>query len=520
MNELELKKFLTNKKGCVNSAALKNLKGERMAAFLKYTSHIEGTISEKACCFINDMESVPTCKNPNCNSKCKRIGGQWNEYCSNECCTSDPARVEKSNKTKAERYGENFNEVLSEKIKQTIKEKYGCDFPLQSKHILNKTIETQVALYGDMGFRSVNNRTKAQDTLKKRYGVNSGNAYLEPAVREKLDEADLKKMHLEQKMSLTEIGERIGVSTTTIIRRLGINSVRHSGSRFENYVVEFIKSLDPDIVIKQNDRTVIRPKELDIYLPDYKLAIEVNGLWYHSEEYGIDNKYHIDKTISCDHQGIQLLHLFESDFFDERELWKPLITKKLHKVNNKIGARQLIVREISASESASFLNAFHFQGNARSTIRYGLYSEHNQLVAVSSFGKSRMSTKFEWELIRYCTHPNITIVGGAGKLFKHFVKHHTPISVISYSDKRMFNGNMYQKLGFSYSHTSKPNYWYFNKKEMKLYNRMNFQKHKLEKKLEKFNRNKSEWENMKNNGWNRIWDCGNDVWIWKQKKGQ
>lgn len=70
---------------------------------------------------------------------------------------------------------------------------------------------------------------------------------------------------------------------------------------------------------------------------------------------------------------------------------------------------------------------------------------------------------------------------------------------------------LYKKLGFKHTHNSSPNYFYFNKNYLVRLNRMKFQKYKLKYNISKFDKNLTEWENMKNNGYDRIWDCGNMV---------
>ena len=105
---------------------------------------------------------------------------------------------------------------------------------------------------------------------------------------------------------------------------------------------------------------------------------------------------------------------------------------------------------------------------------------NDELVAIMSFGKSRFSNKYEWEMLRFCTKLNYHIPGGAGKLLKHFERTHKPKSLVSYADRRWSNGNMYKQLGFTLDHVSAPDYWYFNSySNMILKSRMQFQKHML-----------------------------------------
>ena len=160
-----------------------------------------------------------------------------------------------------------------------------------------------------------------------------------------------------------------------------------------------------------------------------------------------------------------------------------------------------------------FLHNNHIQGYTASSISYGL-THNEELVSVMTFSKSRYTKKYEYELIRFCSKLDTNVVGGASKLFKHFINQHSPNTIVSYSDKSWNTGNVYTILGFKYSHTSAPNYHYFKPGNTILQSRLQFQKHKLSSKLDNFNSVLSEWDNMKNNGYNRIWDCGNDVFVW------
>ena len=127
-----------------------------------------------------------------------------------------------------------------------------------------------------------------------------------------------------------------------------------------------------------------------------------------------------------------------------------------------------------------------------------------------SFGKNRISSDVEWELLRFSSKKGVSVVGGASKLFKYFLNNFTG-GIVSYSDRRYSLGNMYSKLGFAFSHFSEPNYFYFKISSL-LESRQKYQKHKLPRLLENFDISLTEVENMQNNGFDRIFDCGNSVW--------
>jgi len=133
-----------------------------------------------------------------------------------------------------------------------------------------------------------------------------------------------------------------------------------------------------------------------------------------------------------------------------------------------------------------------------------------------TFSLNRFGKNAQYEMSRFASKCYTNVRGAAGKLFKFFMKTHAPKGVVSYAERGLFNGSVYEKLGFVFSHFSQPNHIYFHYlKPMKLYSRIKFQKHKLEKQLIIFDKNLSAWENMKKNGFDRIWNCGNSVYILK-----
>ena len=149
---------------------------------------------------------------------------------------------------------------------------------------------------------------------------------------------------------------------------------------------------------------------------------------------------------------------------------------------------------------------------------YGLVY-NDELVMVASFGKNRFSDKYEYECTRITSHSNFTIVGGVSKLIKHFIDTVKPSSIITFSDLRFGEGDVYLKCNFQRLSDTAPNYWYSKKYVPILYSRVKFQKHKLKDLLEIFDPLKTEFENMVNNNWDRIWDCGNARYIWIKKGG-
>ncbi len=286
---------------------------------------------------------------------------------------------------------------------------------------------------------------------------------------------------------------------------LPINDTKVSAGETE--LATFISKLHKDVLL--SNRTIIKPLELDIVLPSLKVAIEYNGDYWHSTAHK-DKNYHIDKTNKANSVGYQLIHIFENEWLYKQKIVKSRV-RNLLGLSNKIYARKCSIKEVSTEEARNFQSKTHLQGFVGASVKLGLYFEC-ELISLMTFGKPRYNSNYEYELLRFSTKLNTVVVGGASKLFKNFIKNNNPSSIISYSDIRWGTGALYRNLGFKLSHTSKPNYWYV--KHGLLESRVKFQKHKLKDLLDNFIQELTEEENMNNNGYTRIYDCGNKVFIW------
>lgn len=287
------------------------------------------------------------------------------------------------------------------------------------------------------------------------------------------------------------------------------NPIEFCGTSYEeNNLTDFIKSVYDGAVI-ENDRKILNGHELDIYLPDRKLAFEYDGLYWHNE-LNKENSYHLEKTENCEKQGIQLIHVFEDEWLYKPDIVKSRINGLLGQ-NERIFARKCKIAEVSYKDAASFLDENHIQGACVSKYNYGLYHD-GELVSVMTFGKSRFK-RGEYEMLRFCNRLYTNVVGGASKLFKHFLDEHSEITeVISFADRRWSVGNLYEKLGFEKVSVTTPAYYYIVGDIR--HNRVEFQKHKLVK--EGFDKNLTEHEIMLNRKIYRIYDCGNIKYVFRR----
>ena len=292
-----------------------------------------------------------------------------------------------------------------------------------------------------------------------------------------------------------------------------IVSNKENGIECEIY--EFL--ISNDIKVYQNYREIIKPLEVDLYLPDYKIAIEIDGIYWHSELYK-DKNYHLTKSNLCSEKNVRLIHIFEDEWKNKKEICKSRILNILGLTKTKIDGKNCTIKEISNNICNMFLEKNHIHGKTVSKYRYGLFYK-DELMAVMTFRKLRKKlgnkNKLEiYELIRFCYKNNVNVIGGADKLLKYFIKQHNPKEIISYVDKRWSDGNLYKKIGFNLIYDTDVNYYY-------VVNGQRVNRYSLKKSIlvEKYgcNPNMSEHEFCLNEGWYRIYDCGNSVWSFQNK---
>lgn len=280
-------------------------------------------------------------------------------------------------------------------------------------------------------------------------------------------------------------------------------------NKFELSIINYLESIGVcDYVLY--DRSTLNGLELDIFIPSKNLAIECNGVYWHS--YGsletVEQKYkHHSKATRCYDASIKLLQIFENEWHEKGDIVRSIISSAIG-ISIPLYARQCRLERRDAECLRRFFNSSHMQGFKPSNVNYCLVAG-NEVVACLTFNKH---SKYVWEMGRYANCLNTTVVGGLSRTFRAFVREHSPESIVSYADRRFFTGNAYSNVGFRLDGVTAPNYKYV--KNGKLYSRQNFQKHKINSKLSHFNADLTEAENMFNNGYRRIWDAGNWRWLY------
>lgn len=487
-----------------------------------------------------------------------------------------PEIRKKVDKTVNEKYGGYTlaSPILRKKVEATNLDKYGVKNPLQSADIRDKVKSTNLKKYGvENPFQSVEMQTKIHNTCIQRYGVshpmsNSDikfratatnlvkyGATMYPISKEymvkvmsdptKIDsymEFNLNprkyiESNYESKPTLKQVAYDIGVTDTTmsdiIIRHNCKDLISYFVSSMEQEISNVLQMIDSNIEIVHNDRQLIKPQELDIYLPQYNIAIECNPTYTHNSSFdtvwGNDKKgykYHQQKTEKCECEGIRLVHIFGYQWNNKRDVVVSMLRNMLHKNLYRLFARDMVVKEVTSKDVANFLDINHIQGRTSATVRLGLYHE-DKLISLMTFSKPRYSIGFKasydsntWELTRFCTLLNTTCVGGAGKLFKHFLKVYQPSMVTSFSDRSITTGNLYKVLGFEFDSYVDPGYVWVNADDDSFYTRVTCQKKNLPSLFNEPDldiEHHTESQIMESHGFVQVYNSGLIKWLYNNK---
>lgn len=393
----------------------------------------------------------------------------------------------KSKKTCLKKYGcENINQCkeIKEKQKKTLFERYGSKHPLQIKKFKEKQQKTLFENYGvTTPLHSLELKEKSKKTCLSKYGVTNP-----------LKNIDILKKTLETKK------ERYG-SYYPIFKK--------SESEIKNWINSFGFNFDSDIEILDG-------KEIDMLDKSLSFAIEYCGLFWHNEESlePRDKNYHFKKYKDCLDAGIHLITIFEDEWHHRKKQCQNFLKSKIKIFDKKIFARKCEIKQISKKEAKEFYDDNHIQGSSQGLlVAYGLFNQE-ELLGVMSLGRHhRDSSKIT--LDRFCVKEGCHISGGASKLFKackNWAIQKGCSKIISWSDNRWSDGNVYKILGFKLEEELAPDYSYVNIKNP---NKIRINKQSQSKKRTNCPEDKTEKEWCLERGLSRIWDCGKKRWVFE-----
>lgn len=289
----------------------------------------------------------------------------------------------------------------------------------------------------------------------------------------------------------------------------------YNKSKGELEVREFIRELGSECQSQLFDKKF----EIDCYVADHQFGVEYCGeYWHRFDQFGNNNKNrHLDKLKFFKEKGVKLFTIFENEWLIKRPIIESMIRYRVnHHSIRTIYARKCILKEIDKASANEFHKTNHIHGYAASTFNFGLYC-NDELVSVLSLIKSRFDKSAEYEIARFSSTLNTSVVGGFSKLFNFFTIQYNPNSCVTYADRRFGEGETYLNNCFQYMTSTKPNYWYYDKTTATLENRMKYQKSKLKTLFPMhFSETKTEFEIMTDAGYFKVYDCGSNKYIWKK----
>lgn len=296
----------------------------------------------------------------------------------------------------------------------------------------------------------------------------------------------------------------------------GCPSCSVSLSKNEEELYNYICSLIGEENVERRNRDILNGREIDIYIPELKVGIEFNGIVWHSEKFGKDRYYHLQKTEDCILKGVSLYQVFEDEYEEHKEIIQEKIKHILDKTDGKLKvyARNTTIKKISRNIAKEFLNKYHIQGFGKSSVYLGCYY-NDVLVGVMTF-KNEGDDK--WDLNRLATNYDYICIGVGGKLLKHFIRNYNPNEIKSFADRRWTTkafDNIYITLGFKLVDTKKPDYKYTDGSGCFRKHKFNFRKKILSERYG-FPQTMTENEMCKELGLYKVWDCGLYKYIWKK----
>lgn len=428
-------------------------------------------------------------------------------------------RYENIQKTVCERYNVLSTFQLPEvqrKGQESMMHKYGVDSPTRSPEIREQIRQTCLKKYGVSNFTQTQDyQERARNTSLRKYGS--------PHHQQR----DIKHLDIwNNKQRLEQYLQSLSSPVTAYDLMLYFNltdrtvvyakihewqldkyvTFKPPKSHYENDIVNWLKNEYNIDNIVSNKRDLLSGQEIDIYLPDYKLGIEFNGDYWHSDIYYQDHGgrslYHQNKSLVAEKRDIFIFHIFEHEWVDEQvqSNIKNRLSCLLHKNTQKIPARKCTVIELTTKQKKEFLNQNHIQGNDHSTKNIGLMYQ-GELVACMTFVRPK-NKKYTWELSRFCSKRGYNIQGGASKMFKYFIRDlEAGNTVSSYNDITKTRGDIYKILGFTCVSINRPNYIWIN-----------FQTGDIRTRYQE--QAAGEVARMHSKGYHRVCDCGTKTWVY------
>lgn len=390
-------------------------------------------------------------------------------------------------------------ETVKHKAQQTNLQKYGSTNPMSNPVIAAQSVKTRREKY-EPHYLARQNYPRFCTTVIENFGV-------KPLIAE----ADYIGMQSRPHMKFecikcaTQFEKRFDYASPPICRVCNPTEISYKSGE-EIQLLEYIQSIYTGHIIS-GDRRLINPYEIDILLPELNLGFEYCGLYWHSELSGHKTwNYHHRKFKAAQDKHVRLVTLFSDEWLNRKDLVKQYIKVLLHKQSQSVYARKCVFNQISHDTAREYLSEHHVIGAAQRISWAGGLYYNNELCAVMTF---RNTEGTSYELNRFATHGHV--VGAASRLLKRFIQSNVVTQIVSFSDNRFSEGNLYKQLGFVHDSDVPPMQYYVKDYSMR-YHKLALSKHKLSETYPNADIDQTEWQILQSLGYDRIWDCGKMRW--------
>lgn len=327
---------------------------------------------------------------------------------------------------------------IQTKIQNTFLLKYNSKSPLTDTIIKQKTIDTNIKRYGAVSYNKsiffknkihknwisfYNDKLPIDYNITDFFIIDDNKLKIKCNIHNDYYETSYKLLYQRTKL--------YNVCPCTVC-----NSINNNISWAEQEIFNFISEYT---VTEQTNKDVLNGKHLDIYCKDINLAIEYNGVFWHSEKYK-DNDYHFNKSIDTKNKNIKLFHIFENE-------WK----------NNNENIKTLLINYINKSYAS--VSKYKIKTIKKENIKYkdifnGVISEHIYELSINNDSIANISFND-----KYITYFNYNVNYDPTIIFDIFIKELNLVNHYYIHD----NNNIFlNTTNFSFIKYNLPDYKYIN----------------------------------------------------------
>lgn len=410
--------------------------------------------------------------------------------------------LQKRTETNLQKYGTTNpfeSDIVKEKIKQTMKEKYGYEHHMMDPKKVKQAQNTNLNKYGFPNVAQVPEfQEKIKETNLEKYGYES--ATKNPDIKAKIVSTMVANgnARLFEGQDAKSWAEKTGYCLSRfnqLVRQYGFETAKYMyrTDSYSSLELKFKMFLD-EYNIDYTTQHRVYVDENKYYIADFKLndsiLIECDGLYWHSEMARENYKYHIDKQKAYSNKNYISLFFREDEIRYKFPIIESIVLNKLNR-SNRIYARKCDIESLATKEADLYFTENHLMGKGKGDT-YVLKHQDN---IVAAMRVKRLKNQ-EYEISRFCNSNRNTVIGAFSKLLSFALEDKKPTSIITFIDKRYGKGSYLKELGFEYIHTYPSFRWTDG--------------------FETFHRLKFPGNSGYDNGLFKLWDCGQAKWILKR----